>query len=164
VDVTQVPLLAVVDTEERNLSQVTRHIFRHRTYLAWAGLVLLVVFLRPPVRNFVYVNEAIYATVGQQLLLGADPYHDGADWPGPIGYLLYAAVLRVTGGSVVAIHLFGLLVFFAAIACAVGLAHLLSGAKTKLLAGLMTLVFLSHTLGPIVEVELFMATFTAASC
>ncbi len=142
---------------------MTKRIFSYQTHLAWAGLVLLVVFLRPPARDFVYVNEATYATVGQQLLLGAELYHDAADWEGPVGYLLYAAVLRVTGGSVVAIHLFGLLVFFAVVVCAAALAHLWSGPKAALLAALMTVVFLAHTVGLTVEMDLFMAAFSAAA-
>jgi len=111
----------------------------------------------------VYVNEATYATVGQQVLLGAELYRDAADWKGPIGYLLYAAVLRVTGGSVVAIHLFGLLVFFAVVVCAAALARLLAGPKTALLTAFMTVVFLAHTVGLTVEMDLFMAAFSAAA-
>jgi len=142
---------------------VTKRIFSYQTHLAWAGLVLLVAFLRPPACNFVYVNEAIYATVSQQILMGAELYHDAADWKGPIGYLLYAAVLRVTGGSVVAIHLFGLLVFSAVIVCAAALARLLAGPKTALLTAFMTVVFLAHTVGLTVEMDLFMAAFSAAA-
>jgi len=162
-DTDQVSVHAVGDTEGRKLSQVTRHIFSYKTHLAWAGLALLVVFLRPPARDFVYVNEVTYATVGQQMLLGAELYHGAADWKGPIGYLLYAAVLEVSGGSVVAIHLFGLLVFFAAIACAAALAHLLAGPKTALLTACMTVVFLAQTVGLTVEMDLFMAAFSAAA-
>jgi len=142
---------------------VTKRIFKYQTHLAWAGLVLVMVFLRPPARNFVYVNEAINATVADQVLMGGKLYHDAADWKGPLGYLLYAGILQLGGRSLVALHLFGLLMMVFITVCAAQLARALSGPQAGLLTGLMTVVFLSHAMGPSVEMDLFMATFTATA-
>lgn len=121
----------------------------------------MALLLRPPAQRFLYVNEAIAASVARQVLLGAELYHDVADWKAPVGYLLYAAVLKVTNFSLVAVHLMGWLFVVLLLLCAGGLAHRVSGRRAALAAGAFTLVFLVHTLGPAVEVDLFMALFSA---
>lgn len=68
-------------------------------WVKWVLLALLALLLWPPAGGFLFVNEAINATVARQVVLGARLYADAADWKGPLGYLIYAGVLAPTGFS-----------------------------------------------------------------
>jgi len=133
-----------------------------RFWLSYVLLVFLALLLRPPARSFLFVNEAINATVAQQVVMGGKLYQDAADWKGPLGYLIYAAVLRATNFSLVGIHIFGLLTVLGLMACAGGIARLAAGPGAEVPAAALTLVYLAHTLGPSVEADLFMVAFSAA--
>lgn len=129
--------------------------------IKWALLGLLAVGLWPPAHSFLFINEAINATVARQVLLGARLYAEAADWKGPLGYLVYAALLGPTGYSLVALHLaaLGLAVWLAL--GAAQLARRLGGAEAAFPAAAFALLFLAHTLGPPLEMDLIMAGLAA---
>jgi hypothetical protein len=128
----------------------------------WVLLGLLAVLLWPPARGFLFINEAINATVARQVLMGARLYAEVADWKGPLGYLIYAAVLAPTHFSLVALHLFALLLVGLLLLWVGLMAWRLGGPGVAFPAAALTLVFLALTLGPSLEMDLPMAALSAA--
>lgn len=135
---------------------------RRSAWIKWGLLAAAAVFFWPPARSFLFINEAINGTVARQLLLGARLYAEAADWKGPLGYLLYAAVLGPTHFSLVALHLFGLLLVVVVLLCLGLMVRRLGESEAVLPACALTLVFLAQTLGPSVEMDLPMAALSAA--
>ncbi len=133
-----------------------------RAWVKWVMLGLLALVLWPPARGFLFVNEAINSTVARQVLEGARLYADAADWKGPLGYLLYAAVLGPTHYSLVALHLLGLALVGVVLWCVAGLARRIGGREAAFPAAALALVFLAQTLGPSLEMDLIMAALAAA--
>ncbi len=135
-----------------------------RGHLGWGKWVLLAVltaYLWPPARGFLFVNEAINATVARQVVMGARLYQQAADWKGPLGYLLYAAILAPTRFSLVALHVAALGLVVALVACAVLLVRRLGATGAQFAAAAFTVIFLAHTLGPSLEMDLPMAVGSA---
>ncbi len=132
-------------------------------WVKWPVLAVTALYFWPPARGFLFINEAINGTVARQVLMGARLYTEAADWKGPLGYLLYAAVLGPTHFSLVALHLFGLLLVGLLLLCAGLMARRLGESGALFPACALTLVFLAQTLGPSVEMDLPMAVLSAVA-
>ena len=132
-------------------------------WVKWVLLGVLTCGLWPPARAFIFVNEAINSTVARQVLLGGRLYADAADWKGPLGYLIYAAVLHASHFSLIALHLFALVLVALLVACVGRLAFRLGGPEAAFPAAVLAVIFLAGTLGPSLEMDLIMALLSAAA-
>ncbi|MFA4967310.1 MAG: glycosyltransferase family 39 protein [Candidatus Margulisiibacteriota bacterium] len=115
---------------------------KSRIILLVLFILVLQVFLRLPfLLSPLDRDEGLYGYMGQRILAGEIPYRDVFDHKPPVVYYIYAAVIKFSGGSTLAIRTFTMLYGLLTTLAVFGAGLFLFGVGGGLLAALIFAVF-----------------------